>query len=154
MRAMWAGMRNEDIVQALKTRAKSNISTWLRTFSASPGLTHTLTTTESYRLYHLWCGEMSETPLRAEIFAHEMKLLGFQKGIKQIRATKRVVYKMNETAALQLLAAHRRDPTPKNYRMPFDVGYYRVMGLHFSGMAADDPLSPFPKEWYDAKIKG
>jgi hypothetical protein len=140
--------KNADIVDALRQRAKSNIDTWLRTFSASPGPVATLTTTECYRLYSLWCAELKETPIRAEIFAHEMKLLQFPKKIKTIRNSKRIVYGMNETAALQLLAAHRKDPTPTHYRLAFDVGYYRVMGLHFKGMEADSPLSPFPPEWY------
>jgi hypothetical protein len=148
---MWAGgaMNNEAIVKALGRKPLSSIDKWLRTYSASPGETHTLTTTEAYRLYCIWCETMEETPRRSEVFAHEMKLLKYQKKVKYIRNVKRVVYMLNEPAALKLLASHRADPTPRGYRMAFDVGYYRTMGLHFTGMQPDSPLSPYPKEWFD-----
>ena len=144
-------MNNEQIVKALGRKPLSSIDKWLRTYSASPGETHTLTTTEAYRLYCFWCKEMEEAPIRAEVFSHEMKLLKYQKKTKWIRGVKRVTYMLNEPAALKLLAHHRANPTPRDYRMPFDVGYYRKMGLHFTGMVPESPLSPYPPEWFKGK---
>jgi len=148
-------MLREDIVKILGRPPKSSLDYWLETFNASPGDTATLTTTEAYRLYKLWYDVSPHAEDKAllspEEFAHGLVELKYRKKAKCIRGRRRDAWGLNENSAMKLLAAHRMDPTPKGYRLVFNITKYREMGLLPPIMAEDSPLNPYPPGFWQDK---
>jgi hypothetical protein len=145
-------LKSADIVKILGRPPKTSLDYWLETFEASPGDVPTLTATECYRLYQKWYdvsphGE-DKRLLSPEEFGHTLKELGYKKKHRAIRGTRRDCYTLNEAAAHKLLAAHRLDPTPKGYKIKFDITKYRDMGLLPPLLDDDSPLNPWPPGYW------
>jgi hypothetical protein len=100
---------------------------WLKRFDALPApgegdiVYPTLMTIEAYWLFQK---HYTDTPMT---FAHDMKVMGFKKGIVEIRGLRRLVYKMAEAPALAVLKAHRADPRPADFRPKFDLAEARAL---------------------------
>ncbi len=146
-------LKAADITKILGRPPKTSLDLWLDTFKAAPGDTKSLTTTECWRLYQKWYEASPRTQnmkmLSPEEWGHEMKERGFVKRATAVKGRRRDVYILNETAAHLLLAAHRADPTPKNYHISFDIKKYRDMGLLAPVLEDDSPLNPWPPGYWD-----